>query len=160
VEIRNANPDIATREIAAVLHSYGVKKTVGDRYAKNWPVVSFARHGITMTHSERDRSELYLECLPLFSAGRVKLIDNPKLAAQFAALERRTFSSGQDKVDHPSRGHDDLSNAAAGALVLAAVQKPPMNVTAATLNRASMPTAYSHRYPESSRRSRSMRVFF
>lgn len=120
VEIRGGNPEIAARDIAIVLRSYGLRKTTGDRYAKNWPVVAFARDGVTMEHSERDRSELYLECLPLFTAGRVKLLDNAKLAQQFYNLERRTFPSGQDKVNHTTGAHDDLCNAAAGALVLAA----------------------------------------
>jgi hypothetical protein len=40
--------------------------------------------------------------------------------AQFAALERRTFSTGRDRVDHGSSGKDDACNSAALALVLAA----------------------------------------
>jgi hypothetical protein len=48
---------------------------------------------------------------------------------QFAGLERRTFPTGKDRVNHCPAGHDDLCNAAAGALELAAqepVQKIPM----------------------------------
>jgi hypothetical protein len=37
--------------------------------------------------------------------------------AQFAALERRTSRGGRDSIDHAPGGHDDLSNAAAGALL-------------------------------------------
>jgi hypothetical protein len=48
------------------------------------------------------------------------LLDNPRLIAQFAALERRTFSNGRDRVDHGRTGRDDAANSAAGALVLAA----------------------------------------
>ena len=47
------------------------------------------------------------------------LLDIPRLA-QFAGLERRTFSTGRDRVDHGRTGHDDAANAAAGALTLAA----------------------------------------
>jgi hypothetical protein len=36
------------------------------------------------------------------------------------ALERRTARGGRDSVDHPVHMHDDLANAAAGALTLAA----------------------------------------
>ena len=36
------------------------------------------------------------------------------------ALERRTARSGKDSIDHPPGGHDDVINAAAGALVEAA----------------------------------------
>jgi hypothetical protein len=60
-----------------------------------------------------------LDCLPLFASGRARLIDNARLVGQFAALERRTFSTGKDRVDHGRAGRDDCCNAAAGALVLA-----------------------------------------
>ena len=72
--------------------------------------------GITYRHSERDRSAAYLEALPLFTAGNVRLIDNSRLVAQFAALERRTSAVGKDRVDHGPGGHDDLCNAVALAL--------------------------------------------
>jgi hypothetical protein len=34
-------------------------------------------------------------------------------------LERKAQPSGRDRIDHPAGAHDDLSNAAAGALLLA-----------------------------------------
>lgn len=58
-------------------------------------------------------------CLPLFTSGRVRLIDDKKLVTQFSSLERRTSSVGRDRVDHGRDGHDDHCNAAAGALTLA-----------------------------------------
>jgi hypothetical protein len=61
-----------------------------------------------------------LDCLPLFTSGRVRLIDNARLVAQFAGLERRTFPTGKDRIDHGRAGRDDLCNACAGALTLAA----------------------------------------
>jgi hypothetical protein len=61
-----------------------------------------------------------LDALPLFTSGRVRLLDSKRLVSQFAALERRTSSIGKDRVDHGPGGKDDLCNAAAGALVLAA----------------------------------------
>ena len=116
------NPDTATGDIAALLKTYGIYKATSDRYAAQWPVAAFARNGVTLTHSERDRSQIYADALPLFASGRAKLIDNPRLIAQFAALERRTFPTGKERIDHGSQGHDDMCNAAAGALVLAAGQ--------------------------------------
>jgi hypothetical protein len=43
-------------------------------------------------------------------------------------LERWTARGGRDNIDHPAGGHDDLANAAAGALVLATTQasRPPL----------------------------------
>ena len=61
-----------------------------------------------------------MDALPLFTSGRARLLDNPRLVSQFTQLERRTFSTGKDRIDHGRHGHDDLCNAAAGAMVLAA----------------------------------------
>ncbi len=42
------------------------------------------------------------------------------MEAQLCGLERRTSRGGRDSIDHGPGGHDDLSNAVAGALVRAA----------------------------------------
>ena len=125
VEIKGPlNVESATAQIAATLKSYGIRQTTSDRYAAQWPITAFARHGITLDHSERDRSKIYLEILPLFSSGRLRLLDNARLLSQFAGLERRTFPNGRERIDHGKSGHDDASNAAAGAIVLAATNSP------------------------------------
>jgi hypothetical protein len=123
------NPSETTAEIAALMKTYGLTRVVGDKYAAQWVVEAFRKTGIQYVQSEADRSSIYLDCLPLFSSGRARLIDNARLVAQFAALERRTFSTGRDRVDHGPSGKDDACNAAAGALVLAASQPVPMNIT-------------------------------
>ena len=46
------------------------------------------------------------------------------LGAQLVGLERRTARGGRDSIDHGPRGHDDVVNAAAGALVLLKDSKP------------------------------------
>jgi hypothetical protein len=121
LEIRGPfNPDEATLQICAVLKDYRISSTVADHYAHQWVVAAFARNGIKLEHSKRDRSQIYLDCLPLFTSGRARLLDDARLVSQFSQLERRTFSTGRDKVDHGKHGHDDLCNAAAGAMVLAA----------------------------------------
>jgi hypothetical protein len=113
------NPDDATLRIAATLKSYKISSTVADRYAAQWPVSSFDRNGIKLEHSERDRSAIYLDVLPIFASGRARLLDNSRLVSQFAQLERRTFATGKDRVNHGRAGHDDCANAVAGAMVLA-----------------------------------------
>jgi hypothetical protein len=123
------NPDSATADIAKTLKSYNIHRTTADRYAAQWVVAAFARHNITLAHSERDRSQIYLDCLPLFSSGRARLVDSQRLVSQFAALERRTFPTGKDRVDHGRSGHDDCCNAAAGALVLAVGGRKQMVIT-------------------------------
>jgi hypothetical protein len=109
----------ATQQIADLLKSYGIASTVGDRYAAQWVVDGFGAFGIRYTHSERDRSAIYSDCAPLFTSGRVKLLDNKRLVSQFASLERKTHPSGRDRVDHGPGGSDDVCNSAAGALVRA-----------------------------------------
>jgi hypothetical protein len=123
------NPYEVTEEIAALLKSYRCSKVIGDSYGAKWVSEAFSKAGIVYRKSELDRSAIYLNALPLFTSGRVRLLDNPRLIAQFAALERRTFSTGRDRVDHGRSGRDDVANSAAGALVLAAQAahpKPPI----------------------------------
>ena len=108
------NPSEVTAEIAALLKTYSCSHVVGDKYAARWVVEAFAKVSISYRHSDADRSAIYLDALPLFTSGRARLIDSARLVAQFAALERRTFSTGRDRVDHGKAGRDDAANAAAG----------------------------------------------
>ncbi len=71
------NPALATIEMAAVLKSYGLWRTVGDRYAAEWVVDAFAKNGVTYTHADRDRSAIYLDALPMFTSGRSAHLDCP-----------------------------------------------------------------------------------
>jgi hypothetical protein len=139
IEIRPPFNSIqATEQIAATLKSYNCFKTVGDKYGANWVVDAFRKCGISYQHSERDRSQIYLDTLPLFTAGRVKLLDNKRLVHQFASLERTAGSLGRDKVDHGRGGHDDLCNAAAGALIRVMTAKAPMVISDQVLALAGM----------------------
>jgi hypothetical protein len=101
---------------------------VGDRYAASWTIDAFAKFGISYRHSDKDRSAVYSDVLPLFTSGRARLLDNQRLVGQLANLERRTTSSGRDKIDHPNGLHDDLANATSGALVRAAGHKEPLKI--------------------------------
>ena len=69
-----------------------------------------------------NKSELYLEALPLFATGAVDLLDYQPLTVELIGLERRTARSGRDSVDHAPGGHDDYANAACGCLALLGVQ--------------------------------------
>ena len=113
------SPDDVVKEFAATLKSYGIKSVTGDAYGGEWPRERFRKHGIEYAVSEKSRSDLYLELLPLVNAARVELLDEPRLVGQLAGLERRTSRSGKDTVDHRPGGHDDLANSVAGALVTA-----------------------------------------
>jgi hypothetical protein len=139
------NPSEVTEEIAALLKSYRCTEVTGDKYAAQWVVEAFSKVGIRYIQSEADRSAIYLDALPLFTSGRARLIDNARLVAQFAALERRTFSTGRDRVDHGKTERDDACNSAAGALVLASSRRGPMIITDAAIALASKP--FPSRYP-------------
>jgi hypothetical protein len=83
-----------------------------------------------------DRHEIYQELLSSLTSGLVKLLDNKRLISQLGALERRIFPSGNERIDHPVGSHDDVANACAGALVLAASKKGPLKISAEVLRRA------------------------
>jgi hypothetical protein len=122
-ELKSENTESVVAEFAAMLKSYGVTTVWGDRYGAFWVVDAFGRHGITLKHSPHSRSELYLNLLPMLSAGQAKLLDIKRLRSQLLALERRTIrGTGREIVDHPSKAGaaDDLSNCVAGALVMVA----------------------------------------
>ena len=78
--------------------------------------------GLTYEIADQTRSDLYLGLVPSINSGRVRLLDNNRLENQLISLERRTTRVGRDIVDHPPGAHDDLANAAAGALILAAAK--------------------------------------
>lgn len=130
------SPEAAVAEISAALAPYGVTIVTGDRYAGMWPAEAFRKAGLWFDHSERDRSAIYREALPLLNAGRAELLDHARLLAQLGALERRTGRSGRDTIDHAPGGHDDLANAAAGALLLASRQALPADLAQAFIVRS------------------------
>jgi hypothetical protein len=139
------DPSVAVAEIAQLLRSYSLTTVCGDRYAAGWTAEGFSREGITYRQSERDRSAIYLDSLPLFTGGRVRILDHARLVHQLASLERRTSRIGKDRVDHPPGGADDLANATAGALVLAADASAPALWRPSNLLNGERPVSWPHR---------------
>lgn len=72
------NPQSAIAETAELFKSYRVHSIVGDKYAAGFVVEGFGKNGITYQYSERDRSEIYLNCLPVLTSGRARLLDNKR----------------------------------------------------------------------------------
>jgi hypothetical protein len=110
------DPASAVAEFAGTLGAYGVREVRGDRYAGEWPVSAFRKHGIWYRAAERPKSDLYRELLPAVNARRVELLDLPRLVGQLVSLERRVGRGGRDSIDHPPGMHDDVANAVAGAV--------------------------------------------
>jgi hypothetical protein len=115
------SPESVVEEFVGVLRSYRIDRVYGDRYAGEWPRERFREHGIGYEPAEKAKSDLYRELLPLLNSRRVELLDHPRLINQVCSLERRTARGGRDSIDHPPGQHDDIANAAAGALTLQGV---------------------------------------
>ena len=112
---RTFSPEETVAKFADVLKQYGCFAVTGDRYTAQWPVLAFEKHGITYRPAELNRSQLYSALEPLLNSGQVELLDHPTLLAQVIGLVRKG-----EKIDHTSGEHGDWSNAATGAIVLAA----------------------------------------
>jgi hypothetical protein len=113
------SPEAAVTEFAEVLRWYGVTLVHGDRYGGEWPRERFAKCGILYETSQLTKSELYHGLLPLLNSRRVELLDDRRLRAQLLGLERHTGRSGRDSITPTPGQHDDVINAAAGALLRA-----------------------------------------
>jgi hypothetical protein len=121
-EFGMANP-VGLRELAGLkfsLKSYRCTTIRGDRFAGEWPREQLGKHGVEYAVADKTRSEIYLELLPLINSRRVALLDHQRLVTQLVGLERKTSRAGKDSIDHAQGGHDDVINAAAGAIVNAA----------------------------------------
>lgn len=143
--VREVRPPFSPAQICSefseTLRAYGLNEVHGDRYSGGWVVEGFQKYGVAYRVSEKSKSDLYLELLPLLNSGRVELLDHPKLVAQLANLERRTARSGKDSVDHGPGGHDDIINSAAGSLVGA---RAPVNFDDDAYDLGIPPTDFTH----------------
>jgi hypothetical protein len=113
------SPENVTRDFAAALKSYGLSTVSGDRYEGEWPREQFRKAGVQYLISDKAKSDLYRDLLPLMNSRKVELLDIPRLASQLCGLERRTARGGRDSIDHGPGAHDDIVNSAAGALLSA-----------------------------------------
>ena len=113
------NPDRVVEEYAKLLGTYRVTAVEGDRYGAAWPKERFAAHGIKYETTKLSKAEIYSGFAAAMNAGRVDLLDHPRLRAQLVALERRVERSGREVIDAPWGSRDDLSNAVAGVIAKA-----------------------------------------
>jgi len=127
------SPESVVVDFSTLLKSYGITRVYGDRYAGEWPRERFTLQGIQYATADRPKNDLYRDALPLLNSGKVQLLDHARLATQLCSLERRTARGGRDSIDHPPGGHDDIANAAVGALLHAKI-KPPQPARTIKLN--------------------------
>lgn len=140
-EVRGS-PDAVTAEFAALCKTYRVHTITGDRYGAAWVRDRFAANGITYEPSEKSKSDIYRELLPILNSERCRLLEVPKLEAQLTSLERRTTrGSGKETIDHPQikGAHDDVANAVAGAIVSVNSVSKPLVITKELMELAKRP---------------------
>ncbi len=112
------SPERTVKEFVDVMRAYRLKTVIGDRYGAEWTRERFRMAGVAYVVADKPKSELYLSLLPLVNSRRADLLDDAKLYSQLVGLERRV-GRGRDSIDHAPGAHDDVANAAAGALVYA-----------------------------------------
>jgi hypothetical protein len=110
------DPVEVTRGYAALLREYGIGTVTGDYYGAEWVAGAWRDAGVTYLRSELPKSQIYLECVPQFTRGLVRLPDHARLLRELRLLERRTHRGGKDVVDHAKGGRDDHANAVCGVL--------------------------------------------
>ena len=118
------SPEGVVTEFCNVLRRYKITRVTGDRYAGEWPREQFAKHGIKYEPSRDPKGAIYLNLLPLVNSAKVRLLGSQRLVRQLIGLERNTSRGGRDSIDHARGAHDDLANAAAGALLMATARQP------------------------------------
>lgn len=116
------NPKEVVKEFAPLVRRFHLVSVTGDAYAGEWPRESFRDNEVGYVVSSRDKHDIYRDLLPELNSGSVELLDNEVLFDQFKSLQRRLTSTGREIIDHPQGQHDDVANAAAGALLDAVTQ--------------------------------------
>ena len=127
------NPRDAVRKFASELKAWGLSRVTGDAYAGETFRRDFEAAGIAYSVATQSKSEIYDAFEPKLNAGEVELLDDGKLQEQLLTLVIRG-----SKIDHQSGDHDDLANAAAGAIVLVST-RAPMKISQEAIRRMSQP---------------------
>jgi Phage Terminase len=110
------DPQQVTNDYAKLLKEYRVSSVTGDNYSAQWVAGAWQHTNILYVQSDIPKSQIYLECLPLFTRGLVVLPDHARLLKELRLLERQTHRGGKDSVDHPRGQHDDYANSVCGVL--------------------------------------------
>jgi hypothetical protein len=110
------DPEELTREYAQLCKQYRCTGVTGDKYAREWVSSAWRKCGVVYTPALLTTSETYLEALPLWTRGTVRIPDHPTLVRELRLLERMPTRLGKDQVVHPRNTHDDYANVCFGAL--------------------------------------------
>jgi hypothetical protein len=110
------DPQAATLHFAAVCKEYNVRTVIGDSYTALWVSGAWHASGVKYERSELNKSQIYLEALPLFARHLVRMPNHPKLLKELRLLDLYNHRGGRQTVDHPRGAHDDHANAVCGCL--------------------------------------------
>jgi hypothetical protein len=110
------DPEELTKEYAQLCREYRCAGVTGDRYAKEWVSSTWVKCGIPYTPALLTASDTYLEALPLWTRGAVRIPDHAVLTRELRLLERMPTRLGKDQVVHPRGVHDDFANVVFGVL--------------------------------------------
>ena len=110
------DPQATTEAYAKLCKEYRVGTVIGDSYSAEWVKTAWRSNNVTYVKSDLPKSQIYIETIPLFTRGLVRLPNQPTLLRELRLLERHTHRSGRDTVDHGKGGHDDYANAVCGVL--------------------------------------------
>lgn len=111
------SPADVVDELCDHLKAYSVKTVTGDAYAAGWCDQEFRAHGIGYVKADKDKSAIFLSCLPMLTSGTCRLLDNRRLFDQLINLNRECGKGGKDMIVKQRGAYDDLANAATGSLV-------------------------------------------
>jgi hypothetical protein len=134
------NPRRAVAKFAAILKEYHCARVTGDAYGGQTFRRDFEERGVRYEVIDKSASDIYEDFEPLLTASEVALLDVPKLQEQLLTLVWRGA-----KITHQVGDHDDLANAACGAIVVCASAPRPMVITEATLARFATPDPRTRR---------------
>jgi hypothetical protein len=105
---------------------YGVRCVKADKHAEGFVKDLAQRAGVTIEADAPTKSDIYREMMPWMTSRKCRLPNLDRLINQIFGLER---IRGGERIDHARGGHDDLVNAAFGAMLQAA-SVTTMNVEA------------------------------
>jgi len=116
-------------EVAGVLAEYNVTMVTGDSFSGDTWKDLLRKNGLTYNVSDKTKSDIFHDFLPLLNGQLVELLDpkagivQDRAIRQLLALERTVSKQGKDTIGHPRGGVDDVINAVAGACLLARKQQ-------------------------------------
>jgi hypothetical protein len=137
------SPETVVSDFCTLLKAYRINEVTGDRYGGEWCREPFRKQGIKYLLSEKPKSDLYRDLLPMLNSGQCELLDLPRITVQLCGLERRTARGGRDSIDHAPGAHDDVVNAVAGAVLLVGSKRPAIRISQAALTAASTPPIHT-----------------